>query len=257
VLNVNPETRFKIEQIKESRWYNLIGSRYSVTGIIVGKDPIAAVEKLVQKMEKQGMDGTQIRNYVANNRHNHVTAYYYLLKKKADKDPTFLADEPKATPPEPIQPQLEKVEKRSDSPLIYRPEQKKEYYIPPKKVQENKDTSRNNDSFNVSSIISSLVEANKNKLVSGNNLANKIVKKQDFDKPEEFKLFPKKKTSSIYDQSTSSAPKPLTSRSDTGEKNFEFSLNRPSYNQKEQRPSLSFKDQPPASQTENSETRDE
>jgi hypothetical protein len=142
--------------------------------------------------------------------------------------------------------------------LIYRPEQKKEYYIPAKKsVPENKDTSRNNDSFNVSSIISSLVEANKNKLVSGNNLANKIVKKQDnFDKPEEFKLFPKKKTSSIYDQSTSSVSKPLTSRSDTGEKSFEFSINRPSYNQKDQRPSLSFKDQPPT-QTENSEIRDE
>jgi hypothetical protein len=83
------------------------------------------------------------------------------------------------------------------------------------------------------------------------------VKKQDnFDKPEEFKLFPKKKTSSIYDQS-SSASKPLTSRSDTGEKSFEFSVNRPSYNQKDQRPSLSFKDQLQTSQAENSETRDE
>lgn len=255
VLNVNPETRFKIDQIKESRWYNLTGSRYAVSGIIVGKDPIVAAEKLVQRMEKQGLDGAQIRNYVANNRHNHITAYYYLLKKKAEKDPTFLADEPKATP-EPVQP--EKAEKRSDSPLIYRPEQKKEYYIPPKKpVPENKDTSRNNDSFNVSSIISSLVEANKNKLVSGSTLASKIVKKQDnFDKPEEFKLFPKKKTSSIYDQS-SSASKPLTSRSDTGEKSFEFSVNRPSYNQKDQRPSLSFKDQLQSSQAENSETRDE
>jgi hypothetical protein len=33
-------------------------------------------------MAKQGMDAAQIRNYVINNRHNHITAYYYLLKRK-------------------------------------------------------------------------------------------------------------------------------------------------------------------------------
>lgn len=29
------------------------------------------------------MDPVQIKNYILNNRHNHITAYYYLLKKKA------------------------------------------------------------------------------------------------------------------------------------------------------------------------------
>jgi hypothetical protein len=73
----------------------------------------------------------------------------------------------------------------------------------------------------VSTIISSLVEANKSKLVSGNTLANKITKKQDnFDKLEEFKIFPKKKASSIYDQNTSVNKSALTSRSDTDEKPF-------------------------------------
>jgi len=35
-------------------------------------------------MAKEGMDPAQIRNYIANNRHNQVTSYYYLLKKKMD-----------------------------------------------------------------------------------------------------------------------------------------------------------------------------
>lgn len=40
ILNVNPETRFKITQIRESKWYNLTSQKYEVKGIIVGKDQI-------------------------------------------------------------------------------------------------------------------------------------------------------------------------------------------------------------------------
>jgi len=31
------------------------------------------------------MDQTQVKNYIANNRHNHITAHYYLLKIKMEK----------------------------------------------------------------------------------------------------------------------------------------------------------------------------
>lgn len=31
----------------------------------------------------------QARTYIVNNRHNQVTAFYYLLKIKAERDPTF------------------------------------------------------------------------------------------------------------------------------------------------------------------------
>ena len=66
--------------------------------------------------------------------------------------------------------------------------------------------------MNVSNIISSLVEANKKKLVEP---SQKFGKKNDanFDKLEEFKLFPKKKTSSIYEQNPSTPNKGgITSR---------------------------------------------
>ena len=64
---------------------------------------------------------------------------------------------------------------------------------------QNKDT--RNDSLNVSNIISSLVEANKGKLVgNGMKFGQKNEKKEsNFDKLEEFKLFPNKKNSSIYE----------------------------------------------------------
>lgn len=67
--------------------------------------------------------------------------------------------------------------------------------------------------MNVSNIISSLVEANKNKLVAGSG-NNRFNRKNDanFDKLEEFKIFPKKKTNSIYDNGNGSKPA-MTSRS--------------------------------------------
>jgi len=38
-------------------------------------------------MQKQGVDPVQAKTYIINNRHNQVTALYYLLKIKADRDP--------------------------------------------------------------------------------------------------------------------------------------------------------------------------
>ena len=43
-------------------------------------------------MQKQGIDVLQAKNYLMNNRHNQITATYYLLKVKADKDPNYLKD---------------------------------------------------------------------------------------------------------------------------------------------------------------------
>ena len=38
LLDVNPETRYKVDQIRESKWYNLSNKKYVSNGIIVGKD---------------------------------------------------------------------------------------------------------------------------------------------------------------------------------------------------------------------------
>jgi 5'-AMP-activated protein kinase catalytic alpha subunit len=214
ILNTNPENRFKIEQIRDTKWYGQVGSSYSATGIIVGKDPIEPNEQILKKLQKYSIEMSQARTYIINNRHNQVTAFYYLLKIKSERDPSFQLEEPKSE---------SKVEKREESPLIYRPDAKKDYYIPIKKPvpRENKDNSKN-DSMNVSNIISSLVEANKNKIVSSTRFGN-AKKETNFDKLEEFKLFPNKKNSSIYEPNTASNTKGgSSSRSHQEDKSLEF-----------------------------------
>jgi hypothetical protein len=56
----------------------------------VGKDPIEPNENLIKRMQKLSVDVSQVKNYIINNRHNQITAYYYLLKIKAERDPNFL-----------------------------------------------------------------------------------------------------------------------------------------------------------------------
>lgn len=63
---------------------------------------------------------------------------------------------------------------------------------------ETKDNTKVNDSFNASTIVSSLIQANKNRLVN-NHQQDKMAKKiENFDKYQEFKLFPRHKNSSHY-----------------------------------------------------------
>jgi hypothetical protein len=40
ILNINPEARFKLEQIRDTRWFNQLGKIYKADGILVGKDQI-------------------------------------------------------------------------------------------------------------------------------------------------------------------------------------------------------------------------
>ena len=87
ILNVNPETRYKIPQIRASKWYNIYKPKYEARGIIVGKDQIIAGDNVIRRMEKTDFDPVQIRTYVLNNRHNHVTASYYLFQRKMEKEP--------------------------------------------------------------------------------------------------------------------------------------------------------------------------
>lgn len=67
-----------------------------------------------------------------------------------------------------------------------------------------------NDSINANNIISSLVEANKSKILN-----QRFVRKPqngNFDKVEDFKLFPKKINSSIYESEEEKKPV-MTNRS--------------------------------------------
>ena len=147
-------------------------------------------------MKEKGYDPTTVRNYVSSNRHNNVTAFYYLFKKQLEKDPSLFVEKN-------VNKNHAEV-KRSDSPLIYRPEFKKAPVVvfrEKKKVDVN---SSQDNSMNATAIVRCL-EANKDKIPKeGIYNTNKVVKKGDvFDRVEDFKLFPKKKPSFSFELNNS------------------------------------------------------
>ena len=61
---------------------------YKAEGIVVGKQTLPIHETVLQIMHRKGLDSNTVRSYVLDNRHNSMTAYYYLLKHKIDRDPS-------------------------------------------------------------------------------------------------------------------------------------------------------------------------
>ena len=83
VLNTNPEERYTIEEIRRSRWLNLATDSASHhKGITVGKDKMEVNYEVISQLEQYNIDGHQAVAYLETNRHNSVTATYYILLRK-------------------------------------------------------------------------------------------------------------------------------------------------------------------------------
>lgn len=83
ILNVNPEKRFTIDQIREHRWYKQNEDlRYN--GIVVGTDQIPVHESLLDQLIELGFDGEYSLKCIEANKHNNITATYNLLLKKSN-----------------------------------------------------------------------------------------------------------------------------------------------------------------------------
>ena len=254
MLSVNPATRYTLQQIRNTDWIRQPGSIYQAKGLIVGRDVINTDERVVAEMASRGIDPQQVRNYVAHNRHNQVTAYYELLKKKMSKEkaeappsngtpvvPALnlnkvwkeMAPEPReeramSNNKEEIQrkereaekfliskeekPKAPTERKPVNSPIIYRPPGVKKEHGKKISLKQAVHTPRSNDSFNASTIISSLVQANKNKIVGNKVKVGGQKDLDDFGRKQDFKLFPKRRIS-VTQELNSSTNKSATNRS--------------------------------------------
>ena len=56
ILNVNPEWRWKIDQIKKSKWFQQTGTPYKVEGCLLGRDKIEVDKRVVNIMKEKGFD---------------------------------------------------------------------------------------------------------------------------------------------------------------------------------------------------------
>lgn len=85
ILNVDPDKRYTIEQIRKHKWYQQHEDIH-YSGIIVGNDQIPANEGLLNKCIDLGYEGDYALKCIEANKHNSVTATYNLLLKKSIRE---------------------------------------------------------------------------------------------------------------------------------------------------------------------------
>ena len=84
ILNVNPEKRYTIEQIKNHPWFNIINPKLNMSeGLLLHVFIVPIDENILDEMVKKlKFNEEEVRaNLIANN-HNHTTTTYYLLLRK-------------------------------------------------------------------------------------------------------------------------------------------------------------------------------
>ena len=81
MLDLNPLTRYTLEEIMGHPWFNKNKFRL-IPGIIIGLNKIPIDEKIVNLCITYNVDKNKVRNSILNNKFNPESALYYLLVKK-------------------------------------------------------------------------------------------------------------------------------------------------------------------------------
>ena len=84
ILNVDPEKRYTIEQIKEHPWFNQINPKLNMSkGLLIDYYIVPFDEDIIcQMVNEYSYNEQQIKAYLLTNKHNHITVTYYLMLKK-------------------------------------------------------------------------------------------------------------------------------------------------------------------------------
>ena len=83
LLDINPNTRYNLEQIKQHPWYNIIPPN-SRPGIIIGYHRIPIDQKIIKQCETYGYNAEEVIESVKKNKYNKNSAIYYILLKKME-----------------------------------------------------------------------------------------------------------------------------------------------------------------------------
>jgi 5'-AMP-activated protein kinase, catalytic alpha subunit len=86
ILTVDPAKRFRIEDIRRHRWWNLTPPQTNSQGLIVGYHRIPIDDQILRATVELGFDHGFTRKCIEANRHNDATTTYYLLLKKFVRD---------------------------------------------------------------------------------------------------------------------------------------------------------------------------
>ena len=82
LLDINPITRYDLDQIKIHPWYNFINNDNNKPGLIVGYHKIPVDQRIINICESYGYDTNKVRESVINNNYDNNSSIYYIILNK-------------------------------------------------------------------------------------------------------------------------------------------------------------------------------
>ena len=84
ILNVDPEKRYTIEQIKKHPWFNQLNPKFNMSeGLLIEKYVVPFDEEIINQMVNEYSYNEQlIKVNLLVNKHNHITTTYFLILRK-------------------------------------------------------------------------------------------------------------------------------------------------------------------------------
>ena len=84
MLDLDPMTRYTLQEIRNHPWFNLANYKL-IPGIIIGYNKIPVDERILNLCVSYNCDKEKVRDSIINNKYNSNSAFYYLLIKKMQK----------------------------------------------------------------------------------------------------------------------------------------------------------------------------
>ena len=81
IIEVEPDKRYNLEQIKSHKWYNSVKVE-SIPGLIIDKYKIPVDERIVSVCEAYGFEKDKITESVSENYYDNNTSIYYIILNK-------------------------------------------------------------------------------------------------------------------------------------------------------------------------------
>ena len=86
LLDINPLTRYDLEEIKKHKWFNIVKNYHTIPGVIEGYHRIPIDKKVVEECQNFGYDKKKIIDSVAKCKYNRYSAVYYIILSKFKRE---------------------------------------------------------------------------------------------------------------------------------------------------------------------------
>ena len=86
ILDIDPLTRYDLDQIKKHPWYNMVTPVKSLPGIIIGYHKIPIDDRILNVCEAYGFDKEAVKESVSENKYDNKSSIYYIILSKMKRE---------------------------------------------------------------------------------------------------------------------------------------------------------------------------